>query len=131
VWPHLQHTIESRLHHEISCKYKTLDKELMKLTQTKKITPLEQHMFYPRVVNNTNINFSNNEMRLLHKGLKYNTHTKKKNWVQTLALQAEMAITQLPITERDVYRKLVADRIDKLQRQNPTHRTHPEEKTIH
>ena len=131
MWPHLQHTIESRLRQEISSKYKTLDKKLMRLTQTQKTTPLEQHTFYPRVVNNTNINFSNNEMRLLHKGLKYNMHTKKKNWVQTLALEAETAITHLPTTERDVYRKLVADWIDKFQRQNPTHRTHPEAKMIH
>jgi hypothetical protein len=103
----------------------------MRLTQAQKTTPLEQHTFYPRVVNNTNISFSNSEMRLLHKGLKYNTHAKKKNWIQTLALEAETAITQLPATKRDVYRKLVADRIDKLQRHNPTHMTHPEAKTIH
>jgi hypothetical protein len=117
---------------EYGCFYgRRLNKKLMKLTHTQKITPLEQHTFYPRVVNNININFSINEMRLLHKGLKYNTHTKKKNWIQTLALEAETVITQLPITERDVYRKLAANRIDELQRQNPTHRIHPEAKTIH
>jgi len=70
-------------------------------------------------------------MRLLHKELKYNMHTKKKNWIQTLALEAETAINQLPATERVVYRKLVADQIDKLQRHNPTHMTHPEAKMIH
>jgi hypothetical protein len=45
-------------------------------------------------------------------------------------LEAETVITQLPATERDVYRKLVADRIDKLQRHNLPHRTHPEAKLI-
>jgi len=73
-------------------------------------------------------------MRLLHKGLKYNTHAKKKDWIQTriqtLALEAETAITQLPATERDVYRKLVTDHIDTLQRHNRTHKTHPEAKVI-
>jgi hypothetical protein len=50
--------------------------------------------------------------------------------IQTLALEAETAITRLLATERDVYRKLVADRIDTLQRHNPTHRTHLEAKVI-
>jgi len=70
-------------------------------------------------------------MALLHKGLKYNIHAKKKDCIQTLALEAEIAITQLPTNERDVYRKMVAERIDKLQKQNPTHNTHPEAKLVH
>ena len=40
--------------------------------------------------------------------------------------EAETAITQLPSNERDVYRKIVADRIDRLQQQNPSHKPHPE-----
>ena len=64
------------------------------------------------------------------KGLKYNIHTKKKDWIQNLALEAETAITQLPANEREVYRKLVADRIDTLQQNKPNHRTHPEAKLI-
>ena len=44
--------------------------------------------------------------------------------------EAETAITQLPSNERDVYRKIVADRIDRLQQQNPSHRPHPETKLI-
>jgi len=69
-------------------------------------------------------------MNFLYKGLKYNTHAKKKDWIQTLAPEAETAITQLPTNERDVYRKLIADRIDTLQRRNPTHKTHPEVKIV-
>ena len=69
-------------------------------------------------------------MGLLQKGLKYNIHTKRKNWIQTLALEAETAITKLPTNERDVYRKLVAEHIEKLQKQNPAHNTHPEAKII-
>jgi len=40
---------------------------------------------------------------------------------------------QLPINEREVYRKLVADHIDKLQQQynyNPTHNTYLEARLI-
>ena len=69
-------------------------------------------------------------MALLHKGLKYNLHSKLKNWIQNLALETETAITQLPPNERDVYRKQVADRIDKLQQHNPHDKTHPESKLI-
>jgi len=79
----------------------------------------------------TEIPFSNREMALLHKGLKYNIHAKKKVWIQTLALEAETAITQLPTNEREAYRKMVAERVDKLQKQNPTHNTHPEAKLVH
>ena len=130
MWPHIQRTIEDKLRREIKIKYKSLDNKLQKLTQAQRTTPREHHTFHPRVINNTNIPFSNKEMRLLQKGLKYNIHAKKKDWIQTQALEAETAITQLPTNERDVYRKLVADRIDRLQRQNPSHETHPEAKLI-
>jgi len=43
------------------------------------MTPQDKHTFHPRVINNTNIPFSNSEMTLLQKGLKYNLHTNKKN----------------------------------------------------
>jgi len=69
-------------------------------------------------------------MGLLQKGIKYNIHAKKKNWIQTLALEAETAVTQLPPNGRDVYRKLIAEHIENVQKQNPTHNTHPEEKIV-
>jgi len=47
-----------------------------------------------------------------------------------LAIEAKTAITLVPSSERDVHRKLVADRIDKLQQQNPSHKPHPETKLI-
>jgi hypothetical protein len=82
------------------------------------------------VVNNTDIPFTEHEMNLLHKGLKYNTHAKKKDWIKTLALEAETAINHLPTNDRDTYRKLVANCLDTLQKRNPTHTTHPEIRTI-
>lgn len=63
-------------------------------------------------------------MNLLHKRLKHNAYAKKKDWIQTLALEAETAIKHLSTNEKDVYRKLIADRIDTFQRRNPTHKTH-------
>jgi len=94
------------------------------------ITPKEPVTFYPRVVNNTDIHFTRSETTLLQKGLKYNIHEKNKNWLQNLALEAETAISLFPTNEREVYRKLTADRMDKLNQDNPHHKTHPEGKTI-
>ena len=130
-WPYIQHTIEEKLRKETDSKYKTLEKKLQNLTHAQKEIPQPQHTFHLRVVNNTEIPFSNKEMELLRKGLKYNTHIKKKNWIQTLALELEKAITQLPANERDVFRKLVAERVQILKQQNPTHNTHPETKIVH
>jgi hypothetical protein len=133
TWPYIQHTNEEKLQKEAQTKCKTLDKKLRKLTLTQTVTPKVKHTFHPRVVNNTDISFTNSETALLQKVLKYNIHAKKKNWLKDVALEAETAITQLPFNERDVYRKLVADRIDTLQRQNssnPTRNTHPESKLI-
>jgi len=37
--------------------------------------------FSPRVINKTDITFSNKDLSLLEKGLKCSLHTKKKNWI--------------------------------------------------
>jgi ribosomal protein L16/L10AE len=76
------------------------------------MTPHETNTFYPGVINNTNISFSNSETALLQKGLKHNLHSKRKNWIQNLALEAKTAITQLLTNEQEMYRKLVADRVE-------------------
>ena len=68
-------------------------------THTK--NPDYKRNFYPRVVNTTDITFTNDELTLLNKGLKYNLNHKHKNWIKTLALEAEPAVTQLPIFEQD------------------------------
>jgi hypothetical protein len=44
----------------------------------------------------TDISFSEPEMTILQKGPKYNILSKPKDWLQTLALEAETAITLLP-----------------------------------
>jgi hypothetical protein len=82
-----------------------LNKKLDNLSQSQTSTPQEKLAFYPRVINNTNITFSDNEMFLLQKGPKYNVHAKRRNWIQNLALESETGITQLPNNERDAYRK--------------------------
>jgi len=104
-WPHIQRAIDEKLQKEFSLRYKTLNNKLARLAQQQTSTKTPKHSFYPRVVNMTDISFSEPKMTILQKGLKYNTHSKPKDWLQTLALQAETAITLLPQSEREVYRK--------------------------
>ena len=59
-------------------------------------------------------------MSMLQKGLKYNLHKKEENWIQNLALEAETAIQKLPNLDRDIYRHIVTDRINTLQKNRNT-----------
>ena len=78
TWPHIQHTIQEKLRRETKTRYKTLDKKLKKKTQTQTMTPQGPHTFYPRVINNTNIPFTNSETALLQKGLEIQDTLKKE-----------------------------------------------------
>jgi hypothetical protein len=97
-------------------KYKKLGAKINKLTETQTKKPHKTYTFYPRVVNKSNIPFSDAEMALLQKGLKYNLHTKHNDWLKNLALEAETAIAYIPTADRDIYRKQVAERIITLHR---------------
>jgi hypothetical protein len=114
-WHYIQDTIEAKLNKLISVKYEGLETNLRKLTQKQTRTPSTQHNVYPRVINKTNITFTNNEPTLLNKGLKYNLHRKNENWLTNLALEAETAINLIPITDRDYYRKQLSNHITQLQ----------------
>jgi hypothetical protein len=50
-------------------------------------------------VNETNIRFTNGELTLLNKGLKYNLGHIPKHWIRDLGLEAECAIALLPPEE--------------------------------
>jgi hypothetical protein len=54
----------------------------------------------------------------LNKVLKCNLHYKKKSWIQTLALEAKIAISQLQLTDHDHVQHLVARNIKDLTKQN-------------
>jgi hypothetical protein len=108
-------------------RYQTLDNKIKRLTQQQTHTHPPKHNFHPRVVNMANISFSEPEMALLQKDPKYNLHNKPKDWIQNLALEAETAISYLPPSEHEIYRKMTAERINTLQDNNKpphTHTTH-------
>ena len=72
----------------------------LKNTQTiKNPTNNTKTTFHTRIINNTDIIFSNDEITLLNKGLRYILHFKHKNWITTLPFEAETAINLLPPSE--------------------------------
>ena len=102
TWQFIHSTIERQLQREMQIKYKELDAKIRKLTQAQILKPRQMHNFYPRVINNTDIPFSEPEMSLLQKGLKYNLHSKRQIWLENLALEAETAVPKLPTSYHDV-----------------------------
>ena len=133
-WHYIQDTTEAKLNNQIREKYERLGKKLQVLSQEQTTTPKTHHNFYPRVVNKSNIIFTNEEITLLNKGLKYNLHLKKEKWLTNLALEAEMAINFLPITDREYYRKQISTHLTQLQQNSKplrhTHNSHIEWKIL-
>jgi hypothetical protein len=73
------------------------------------------HTFFPRVINETNINFDEEEMNLLNKVLHYNLHHKHDKWLEQLACEAECAVSLLPQSEQQGTRYRIARSIRKVQ----------------
>jgi hypothetical protein len=109
-WYVLATSIHNAVTSDIQQKYKNIDKKLQALKnsqkqkQISKTSPLSSTKIYPRIINDTNIEFSQEELTLLNKGLKYNLHFKHQNWITKLALEAETAITHLPQIQQDPIR---------------------------
>jgi hypothetical protein len=114
IWQTIMDTILVAVNHEANKKYKTINAKLNQLTKTQTNNIDLQRQFYPRVINSTNITFTNDEMSLLNKGPKYNLGHKNKGWITTLALEAQTAISQLPHTEQEYIRYQVAHNIKHL-----------------
>ena len=114
-WDVLQNSISESINKTIEQMYKKLNRKLECLANSKtKNTTTDYVKFYPRVVNKTDIQFSNEELVLLHKGLKYNLNYKRKTRITTLTLEAETVIYQTPIPEQDRMRQQVAINLRKL-----------------
>ena len=66
-WQYIQNTLDSKLHLIIQKKYQNFNLKIQKLAQEQTIKPEKDVTFYPRVVNNTDITFTNKEITLLEK----------------------------------------------------------------
>jgi hypothetical protein len=120
-WGNAWYSIHTAIHYlinqEIEKKYRTLDEKINKLlnTQTKKLENSTD--LYLRVINKTNIIFSNEELLLLYKGLKFIPNLKQKQSLNNLAFEAENDIPLLPTCEQDYVRHQVAHNLQKLHKQ--------------
>ena len=129
--------IENALHKELQQKYNNIHKKLssLKATQLKSTYTGSPISFYPRVINHTAINLSTEELALLNKGLKYNLHHKPRQWITTLTLEAETAISALPPSDQDPIRYLVSKQIQHLQnteeKSRKCTREYRERRTLH
>jgi formyltetrahydrofolate synthetase len=86
-WYPIQNLINEKLNQNMENKYKTRGLKIHKLTHAQNENLDTNIQFYPRVINKTDIEFSNDEMTLLNKGLKYNLTYKGKYWLSNLALE--------------------------------------------
>ena len=101
LWPYIQNSIDTELEIFATQNYKKLDTKLHNLLTKQQKLPDTKETFSSRVINNTDIELSEDEITLLNKGLKYNLSFKNKNWIRNLALEAGTAINYLPETERE------------------------------
>ena len=124
IWQQTWDSIEKSINHKLQQEMKKVYlKQQEKLTHMNKIQntgKINNNVNYTRVENRTNIQFTQEEIQLLNKGLKYNLHQKNKKWIEILALEAETAISRLHITEQNYYRHAVAKKIKDINRNNNT-----------
>jgi hypothetical protein len=73
-----------------------------------------KHTFFKRTENLTDVVFTENELQLLDKGLKYNLHHKPKTWIKTLTMEAHTVMRELPEKDQGYMKQLVANNIGKL-----------------
>jgi hypothetical protein len=96
-------------------KYHNINKKLDKLKERNTIdTQKHNHLLHQRVSNLSNTTFTDEEMTLLNKGLKYNLHHKQKHWLQTLAIETDTAINLIDPHEQTYVRQTVARKLKTL-----------------
>jgi hypothetical protein len=117
-WFIIVDSVRESINYEMKRKCKTINQKLQKLGKIQIFTPEFHKTFFPRVVNNTSVIVTHDELALLNKGFKYNLSHKRKDWIKkNLALEAETAISKLPVHEQDYLRFQVAHNIKQLYRQ--------------
>jgi selenocysteine-specific translation elongation factor len=102
---------------EVGDKYRILYKKLDGSRMQQRNAHEFEHdsRFYKRVVNLSHIEFSENEINLLSKGLQYNLTSKRSTqWLENLVIETEAAISKLPVQDQEGYRYLVKLNIQKI-----------------
>ena len=115
--------------------YKNLDDKISRLANLQIERTEEKFMFYPRVICQTDIPFTEEQQTLLNNGIKYNLNHRNKCWIRKLGLEAENAITLLPLKEQVFMHNQAAKQIQRIQAQQTTnsaniHKVHNAETKI-
>jgi hypothetical protein len=112
TWDIIAQNIDNTLENLMKIKYNNINKKLEKL-KGNNIGNKQQHnhTFYQRVYNLSNTTFTNDEIALLSKGLKYNLHYKPKQWLKTLAIEADTAINLIAPHEQAYIRQTIANKL--------------------
>jgi hypothetical protein len=129
TWHIIQESILESINMEMEMKYRSLEEKLNKLILKQNNKPNFNTQFYPRVMNETEIEFSNEEMTMLNKGLKYNLSHKKMQWLSNLAFEAESTIALLPTQEQDYLRYQVAHNLQILYKHEKEQHKKPQQKS--
>ena len=97
--------------------YKNLDNKISRLANLHIERTKEKFKFYPRVISQTDILFTEEQQTLLNKGIKCNLNQKNKWWSRKLGLEAENAINLLPMKEQVFMHHEAAKQIQRIQAQ--------------
>jgi hypothetical protein len=79
LWDLISTSIHNTTQNLMEKKYTTISHKIKKNNEQNVHTSDRSHIFYPRIMNRTDIMFTPKEETLLQKGLKYNLHHKPKN----------------------------------------------------
>jgi hypothetical protein len=118
TWPMIRNHTHKDINEDLHLKYTNQEQKLNRLEHTQISTSKHMKTFYPRVTNNTDIQFTTDEMKLLNKGLKYNLAYKNKDWTKRFGIETETAITQLPAHEQEYIRIQAAHNLQRLYTQH-------------
>ena len=75
------------------------------------------NVFYHRVIRKTNVTITNEQLLPINKSSQYVLQYRPKEWIKSLALEAETAITFLPTREQDLLRHKIGKNINNLCKQ--------------
>jgi hypothetical protein len=94
-------------------KYKIIHNKIRKFTTNIQYNQTK-NTFYKRTDNITNATFTEAEIKLLGKGLKYNLHYEHKDRIKTLATEADKAISKMHVRDQIYMRQIVTNNIQNL-----------------
>jgi hypothetical protein len=122
MWPSIQYIIEAKFKKDLSELYDKLNRKLSMLTQNQKghsgHTQTYTRIRKNRVVNLTNIKFTNEQIKTLEMGPQYAIEKNPKQYINELIIDTENAIKYLHNGIQNTFRYLAAKKIKQIGESN-------------